>query len=83
MITAVSRIFVALMGTGYDAKRPYVEFRDTKLTCQLARPPMRDGWIRLHLQGAPRSERTASPDRVRPDTKRFPPSGARRKIAPR
>jgi len=30
MITAVSRIFVALMGRGYDAGYPYVEFRETQ-----------------------------------------------------
>jgi len=30
MITAVSRIFVALTITGYDANRPFVEFHETQ-----------------------------------------------------
>ena len=33
--TAVSLIFGPLIGAGYDARRPYVEFRKTKLAASI------------------------------------------------
>jgi hypothetical protein len=77
MTTAVSLIFGALMGTRYDAGRPYVEFRKTKLVSEGSPAWAERGQSSPVMEGARERQRaadcrmelliTAKPDTVIPD----------------